>query len=404
MEWTVRVEPHSRATVPWAQEHRGGTAADRRLDRIEVSLPPRIEDLDVAVPAGLVARMEGALRQIAQLDQTHGRHLAPLSTMLLRAESVASSKIERIEASLDDYARALHGSKANASATSMVASTRALADLIDTVTTGNPLTADAILAAHKVLMVDDEFERNYAGRWRDMQNWIGGSDYSPRGALFIPPPPDTVESSIGDLLAFANRNDVPTIVQAAVVHAQFESIHPFTDGNGRIGRALINAVLRRRGITTTTVVPLASALVARREDYFDALTAYRGGDVGPLVESFTSAATIAALEAHVTAQRLAELPRIWNEVAPARRGSASARIRDRLLDHPVFDVEGLEESTGASTSAIYVAIDALTAAGVIRPLTARRRNQVWVACDIADELDDLGVRIAARARTEAATP
>jgi Fic family protein len=110
---------------------------------------------------------------------------------------------------------------------------------------------------------------------------------------------------VHDLIAFANRNDLPVLVQAAIAHAQFESIHPFTDGNGRIGRALINAILRRRGATTHVVVPLASALVAHRDRYFDLLNSYRDGNVRPLMASFADASRIAAVESRTTASRLA---------------------------------------------------------------------------------------------------
>ena len=117
-------------------------------------------------------------------------------------------------------------------------------------------------------MADDPQERAYAGRPREMQNWIEGSDHSPRNATYVPPPPRTVDDYMDDLLAFANRTDIGVLAQAAIAHAQFESIHPFTDGNGRIGRALINTILRKRGATRRVVVPLASAIVARRESYF----------------------------------------------------------------------------------------------------------------------------------------
>jgi Fic family protein len=89
---------------------------------------------------------------------------------------------------------------------------------------------------------------------------------------------ETVAGYLDDLITFANRTDIPVLAQVAIVHAQFESIHPFTDGNGRIGRALINTVLRRRGATGRVVVPLASALVARRDEYFDHLGAHRWAD------------------------------------------------------------------------------------------------------------------------------
>ncbi|WP_262852909.1 Fic family protein [Mumia quercus] len=282
----------------------------------------------------------------------------------------------------------------------MVASTRALNDLIRSVGGGAALSIDDILRAHHTLMVDDPYEHAFAGRLRDMQNWIGGSDHSPRGALYVPPPPDTVTAYVRDLVAFANRDDLNVLVQAAVAHAQFESIHPFTDGNGRIGRALINTVLRRRGTTRRVVVPLASALVAKREAYFDVLGAYRGGDAEPIVSAFARASRIAAEESRVSAVRLAAMPEQWRDTTGRpRAGSAVARLVDGLLDNPVFSAEDAEDRIGGATSSVYAAIARLHEAEVIRPVTRRTRNQVWVASSLADELEDLGVRIAARART-----
>ncbi|MGH3735659.1 MAG: Fic family protein [Micromonosporaceae bacterium] len=362
-----------------------------------VSLPPLIGSVDLAIPSSLGAEMDRALREIAALDDTHGGHLASLSTLLLRAESVASSKIEHVEASIDDYARALHGVRANSSAVSMVASTRSLNDLIRSVRGGADIELRSIRRAHRLLMQDDPAEHAYAGRFRDMQNWIGGSDYSPRGAMYVPPPPGTVADYMEDLVSFANRSDLNVLVQAAVAHAQFESIHPFTDGNGRVGRALINTVLRRRGVTERVVVPIASAIVARREAYFDALGAYRVGDATPLISSFAVGSTIAAEESRVTAQRLALMPEQWREAAGRpRAGSAAARILDTLLDEPIVSAEVAEQRVGGATSTVYAAVNRLHEAGVIRPLTRRTRNQVWVAASLADELEDLGVRIAAR--------
>ncbi len=163
--------------------------------------------------------------------------------LLLRTESVASSKIEAVEASADDYARALHGIRSNSSAVSMAAATTALDSMITGVARGGDVELAAVTAAHLVLMRDDPAEARYAGRLRDMQKWIGGSAYSPRTAIYVPPPPEMVPTYMADLIAFVNRDDLPALAQAALAHAQFESIHPFTDGNGRIGRALINTVL-----------------------------------------------------------------------------------------------------------------------------------------------------------------
>jgi Fic family protein len=371
------------------------------LREVTVWLPPQIAGHDLLIPSKLAARIEECLREITALDTSHGAHLGALGTMLLRTESVASSKIEQVEADVTDYARALHGMKSNQSATSMAAATVALEELIDSVSGGDDLTMAAVLRSHRALMRDDPGETAYAGRTRDMQNWIGGSDHSPRNAVYVPPPPETVDGYMDDLVAFANRDDLSAMVQAAITHAQFESIHPFTDGNGRIGRALVNAVLRRRAVTATVVVPLASALVARREAYFEALTRYREGDPEPIIAAFARASSLAAQESRVTATRMAEFPLGWRDaVGRVRSDSATARLLALLPAVPVFSAAEVEQRVGGATSALYRAVELLAEAEVLRPLTDRKRNQVWGVGDMLDELDDLSVRIGAAARAD----
>jgi Fic family protein len=200
---------------------------------------------------------------------------------------------------------------------------------------------------------------------------------------------------MNDLLVFANRDDLPVLAQAAVAHAQFESLHPFTDGNGRIGRALINAILRRRRVTSRVVVPMASALVAHRDRYFDLLGSYRAGDLHPLISSFTTASRIAAAESRTTARRLADIPNEWAEMTgPVRAGSAVAKLLSLLPPRPVLRADDACATIKASVSSVYTAIGRLHQAGILRPLTDRTRNQIWGAGLILDELDDLGARIA----------
>jgi Fic family protein len=359
-----------------------------------VSHPPYIANIDPSIDADIAVQLEAAISEISRLDSTHGTHLAALGTLLLRTESVASSKIERIEASVDDYARALHGGRGNSSATSMVAATTALAEMTGSVDRQAPVQMSAILRAHEALMRGDPTEAQHAGQLRTVQNWIGGSDYSPRDALYVPPPPDTVRAYMNDLIEFANRSDMPVLVQAAIAHAQFESIHPFADGNGRIGRALINTIFRRRGATTRLVVPLASALVAHRERYFGALNAYRAGDLRPLIVTFANASKTAAAESRTTAQRLAEIPGEWRNMAgPTRRHSATDKLLLLLPSTPIVSSDDVASRVDAPRSSVFAAIKRLHDAGVLRPLTDRKRDQVWGASLVLDELDDLGRRI-----------
>lgn len=242
-------------------------------------------------------------------------------------------------------------------------------------------------------MTDDPNEADYAGTLRDMQNWIGGSDYSPRDALHVPPAPGRVTELMHDLLTYLNRDDVPVMVQAAIGHAQFESIHPFTDGNGRIGRALISAVFRRRGVTLNAIVPLASGLLARRDDYFASLGSYRLGDPGPMLKLLVSSVRVAAECSRKTIARLKSMPDQWAAELRPRGGSATATLIHEFYDNPVMSAEEIEARSGAVASQAYRAIDKLVEAGYIEEITGRKKNRVWAASEVLAELDDLDRRI-----------
>jgi hypothetical protein len=154
-----------------------------------------------------------------------------------------------------------------------------------------------------------------------------------------------------------------------------------------------------RGDPRQVVVPLASALVAHRDRYFDLLSAYRDGDPGAIITAFAAATGIAARESLVTARRLAEIPIRWQSMtAPVRGDSAAADLLPRLLDNPILTTEDARLLLGASPSATYSAIARLHDAGVLRPLTNRKRDQVWGAGLVLDEIEDLGVRIGSAAR------
>jgi Fic family protein len=390
--------PHSHDVVPWRQAARGGTKADRMLSEITVAIPPRIADIDYAPTTDAHTAMLDAEQEIIRTDAGAGGKLQSLGRFLIRTESVSSSKIEQVEADADDFVRAIAGIRANASATSMVAATDALTKMVETAGTTGAIALDDVLAAHEVLMRDDPTDGRYAGQLRTVQNWIGGSDYSPRGAVHVPPPPALVPELMADLLVYANRDDVPAIVQAAGVHAQFESIHPFTDGNGRIGRALINAVLRRRSLTTTTVVPIASAMVADQAGYFGLVNRYRDGYLGDFAASLAKSAVIAAQESRVSADNLLALPAEWAALTSFRRNSAGAIIVDALLDHPVLTVDSAIAITGKTDAPVYAAMSRLVDDGIVHEVTGRKRDKIWAATEVVAELDELNSRILARAR------
>lgn len=374
---------------------------DRLLDEIEVEIPPHIADLTPTLSAKTIAPVAAAAAAAARLDESAVTQLGALSGFLLRSESVATSRIERIDADLDDIARASIGQIAGDSARQITAAAAALLRLIDT--SGSGITEVGLLRAHHDLLSEDPLERAHAGRYRDRQNWLGGSDFTPRDAVHVPPPHDLVPSLMADLVEFANRTDLPSMAQAALAHAQFESIHPFTDGNGRIGRGLINGVFRARQLTTRVAVPVASVMLAEVDDYFDHLAAYRNGDTEGIVHHL-AVATITASEASlVSAERLTGITEAWTEAAGRPRPQAVARMLiDRLLANPVLTYRTAVTVTGASQAGVYRAIDRLTDAGVLTEITGKGRDRVWIAGDVFEELDRLQARIGPRQRPSGA--
>lgn len=389
---------------PWTTnpDQRGLTGArpnreDRLLRSIEVEIPARIAELSLPLDASATIASEEAARAIASLE-SEGQHLAALGELLVRTEAVASSRIEHIYADLDEVARASIGQQAAETAVRTVASMRALGDLTLSCDGGAPITELAILQAHEQLLANDPLEGHFAGQYRTQQNWIGGSDYTPRGAVHVPPPHDLVEDRMRDLLAFANRDDLPSLAQAAVAHGQFEAIHPFTDGNGRVGRGAISALLRRRGVTKTIVVPVAAAMLADVDRYFDRLKDYRDGNPDALVTYMAEASVNACEASQDSAKHLATLPEQWREQVRPRRGSAAETLIDNLMANSILDITRAESVTGASRPRTYQAIDRLHEAGVLDEMTGGGRNRIWVASDVMTELRSLEERIGVRSK------
>ncbi|MFJ4657982.1 Fic family protein [Nocardia sp. NPDC088792] len=387
--------PHRVEERTWIPRQRQGSRADRTLDQIKVSIPPRISELDYD-PTGPVARAhENALIAIARLEAGFGEHLVPLADFLLRSESVASSKIEHIDAGWRAFGKAIAGGKASEEAKAQLAAVKALISMVDAAGSGTVALAD-LLTAHRLLMATDYYTARDAGQLRDVQNWIGGSDYTPIDAAHVPPPPESVPELMEDLLVFVNRSDLPILAQAAITHAQFESIHPFTDGNGRIGRALISAVLRRRRLTRRVTVPLASVMLADTRRYFMHLNHFRDGQADSFVEYLAIGAIHASEAAQDSALALAELPARWHDIARPRTNSADEAILGALLETPILNADTAQQIAGTTDGSTYRALGRLTNAGILEVLSESKRNRIWAATDVLAELDALSTSIGRR--------
>lgn len=244
-----------------------------------------------------------------------------------------------------------------------------------------------LLEIHRVLL-ERAPNSQIAGRLRTSQNWIGGNDYNPCGAAFVPPPLGEVARLLDDLCAFLDDVSLPPLVQAAIAHAQFETVHPFDGGNGRTGRALVQVVLRRRGLTPAFVPPISVVLARDRDRYLSGLTLFREDRLAEWIELFAAAtAEAASLAAHY-APLTARLRETWRERlrehANPRVDAAAWTLIDVLPAHPVVTVPVAVAATRRTKPAVANAIDQMEAAGILRRLTDSARNRAWEAVGLLD--------------------
>jgi Fic family protein len=389
------------------------TAPAQAMDRARLSVvgrpyraavPSAIKRMQFEIDPDVAARAEDARAAItrfdAELSAMFDGEFAPLSAVLLRTESASSSQIENITVgaralSLADVGLAKFGSNARLVQANVEAMNRALE------LTG-PLTPGHILAVHEALMHGQD--RADPGQFRDQQVWIGGTDYSPHRADFVPPLDSRINTSIKDLCAFSERTDLPLLAQAAVAHAQFETIHPFNDGNGRAGRALVHVMLRNGGATTRTTVPVSAGLLSDTDAYYDALTAYRSGDPNPIIEEFSRAAFAAVRNGQQLATDLRTLHDDWANNLRARRDAVAWRVLPFLLRQPSVTSKLVQDTFKVTQPAVDNALRQLQEAGALsKPKTVhgegQKRNVVWQATEVFEALDRFGERARRSSRT-----
>jgi Fic family protein len=363
----------------WAPDPGAQMRAERRGGRYLAFVPDSIAQIELALPGELATDLERGTLEITHLngEQRESLSLEGVARQLLRSESLASSRIEGLSLGHRRVALAVFDDRAmDSKAADIVGNVRAMEQAIG-FAARQPIEPDTLLAVHRTLLRFGEDEP-IAGRWRDAQGWIGGSNL--RSAVYIPPPPAEVVELVDDLCAFLRREDMPTLCQAAIAHAQFESIHPFVDGNGRVGRCLIHAVLRRRGLTPHYVPPISLILAARRNHYFAGLEEYRRGD-GPYhwIAFFAGVCEAAALEAERLSAQIDALRGGWTERLPAsmRSDATARRIVALLPAHPVLDVSVVMGQLGVSDRAASLALGQLQDTGIVRLVTKRLRGRVW---------------------------
>lgn len=358
--------------------------------------------LESDIAAG-AANAELATRELNQGPPTVA-NFETLARQLLRAESVASSRIEGLVLSHRRLAKAdFSPERHDATAQAVLANMRALERAIELAGDAGEVRRDDLLEVHRILF-EGMRDEHLGGRLREEQSWVGGAASSPRNAEFVPPPPELVPGLLDDLCLFCNRTDLPAAIQAAIAHVQFETIHPFFDGNGRVGRALILIILRRREVAAGYLPPVSLALAGEADRYVAGLTGWRAGDEDDWYTVFVDALFKAADGAQQFASRVADLQMRWIEMAGNPRGGSGARRLVELLpSHPIVDVATASELIGGSAERARLAISRLESAGVLQKTSVTRRRRVWECVGLFDLLDRFERSLGRSARTPRST-
>jgi Fic family protein len=260
-----------------------------------------------------------------------------------------------------------------------------------------PISVSAICAIHDTLMAGTSEREGL----RDEQVWIGGTPYSPHGASFVPPHASRVPECLDDLISFEEREDISPVAKAAIFHAQFETIHPFTDGNGRTGRALLHCMLANDEILLHSTLPISAGLLYNVGRYMEALDAYHAGEVEPIVGCLTDALELSVVIGLRIASEVDDVLDTWRAANTDRTGSASHKLPTLLVEQPVVNAAYVARRLGITDRAARTLINMACERGILQKMGNAKRGAFYQASELIGILEETsslkGIRrIAAR--------
>ena len=422
----------------WENTHEGGLRRrDRRSGEYRAYVPDPLVGAALVLSPGteaLAARAEARVRALGALPD-----MAGIARFLLRSEAIASSRIEGVAPSahrvaLAELAQQEEVRGLSEQARAVARNVTLVRAAVEELSGAQPVTADRLLALHRSLLPDSPEHHGI----RSTQNWVGGSSYHPLDADFVPPPPELVPDLVADLLTYLNGATHAPLIQAALVHAQFETIHPFADGNGRVGRALIHTVLTRRGLLAGMILPTSLVLSTLSGKYVEALSRFReagdpggpdaeshrpdaaksddpngpsrpGGPGGPnepgesdggrdaWISFFLGAVVLACDQAERISAELAGVREEWNESLrkwiaregggrALRRDSAALQILEGLPGAPVLTIATASRIYGVSRTAATRGLETLRAAGILTTESIGAGRRAYTARAVLDTI------------------
>lgn len=357
----------------------------------EAALPLEIAQRNITLPTDLVEQLGDIAADLARFDAKQETRGYELPTLLLRSESAASSQIENLTSSVRNVAAAEITDDAPRNARLIAGNVAAMRTAI---ALPGRISQEGILAIHKELMRNSDISS--PGELRTEQVWIGGTPYSPHGASYVAPIATRVPHYLDDLVSFSRRNDLNAIAQAAIAHAQFETIHPFVDGNGRTGRTLIHKQLADSNAIKHATLPISAGLLHDCAEYINALESYRAGDYETIVRTLASALETALTLGSTAASRIDEVIARWKESTQERKGSAILRLPEVLVSQPVVNAAHLAQVLNLTDRSARNLLDKACEYGILDQTGSEKRGRRYQATELIDILEDAASSISIR--------
>ena len=365
--------------------HRAGRYV-RQPTGYRAFMPEPLPPVDLDLTGALSTALSAADQALGRLDGAVDTlpHPELFTAMYVRREAVLSSQIEGTQASLDDLVAAearLSGDRPIGDVEEVInyiaALRQGIAQLEDL-----PVSGRLLRDIHRRLMTGVRGGRVSPGEFRTTQNWIGQGGGALSDAIYVPPPPEDIAKHIGDLENFLHRpGNLPLLVRIGLAHAQFETIHPFVDGNGRLGRLLITFLLCEQRVLTKPILYVSLAIKKRRSEYYERLQAIRDrGEWEPWLVFFLECVTEAAQDASSTARSILALRERHRDAIihamGARAGKALA-VLETLYRDPLTDVSKVTALLGVSFANANTIVGDMERLGILVERTGQRRNRTF---------------------------
>lgn len=337
--------------------------------RIRAFVPDLLVGRDLTLDAPTAARAAAAVSEVEHAAEALSPEYEPLARLLLRSEGVASSYIEGVTAPVVEVVLAEEhaGLRGNGAPAWVASNLAAVSEAVAGAATGAKLSVETLCAWHRTLMTGSPTPERYVGAVRDDQGWIGGT--SPLDAHLVTPPPDELPALLDDLVGYANSTESDPMAQAAVAHAQFEVIHPFADGNGRVGRVLVSWLLTRR-LSLVVPPPVSVAIAADVGGYSSGLVLFRMGDHRAWIRWFADAVAKGGEAQRALVANVARIKQRWREQLVSagegpRSDAAVFAALELLPSHLVLTSRVLVEELGISRKAAIATLRRLQGAEIL---------------------------------------